>query len=121
MPASRFLRVLSVVSVLALAGTAQAADLVGHSSPSACFSYTQSVLPQQTVPEIKQTLWNNFESSKAGMDDPRVQSARQPALAWAMQARWACSAAIGYLDGGVVDAESVQKCDCFHQRFMSLR
>ena len=44
-----------------------------------------------------------------------------PAFVWAMETRWACTAAIGYLDGGHLDEESVQKCDCFHQRYMSLR
>jgi len=55
------------------------------------------------------------------MNDPRVQASRQQAFTWAMETRWACTAAIGYLNGGNIDEESIQKCDCFHQRYISLK
>lgn len=110
----------AAVATVALVGGAQAADL-GLRYSSSCVSYSQSTLPQQPRSVIDQTVVANFESAVAGMNDRSVQGSRQPAFIWAMEARWACSAAIGYLDGGHVDEESIQKCDCFHQRYLSFR
>lgn len=120
MMAKSFLRLVVVASGLAVAGSAGAADLGVYRNTS-CLSYAQSTLPSEPQETIKQTLWANFQDAEAGMNDPRVQAARQPAFVWAMEARWACTAAIGYLNGGHLDEESVQKCDCFHQRYVSLR
>lgn len=120
MMAKSLLRLLVATGGIFLAGNAGAADL-GIYRNASCVSYAQSTLPDETRETIKQTLWANFRDAEAGMNDPRVQAARQPAFVWAMETRWACTAAIGYLDGGHLDAESIQKCDCFHQRYVSLR
>lgn len=113
-------RTFVVLGATLLIGAPSAADLTGYYAKS-CVSYRQSTLPTQPIENIRQTVWANFESAKAGMDNPAVQASRQPAFVWAMEARWACSAAIGYLDGGNLDEVSVQKCDCFHQRYVSFR
>jgi hypothetical protein len=105
---------------LGLVGSAGAADL-NIARGASCVSYSQSTLPSQPRETIKQTLWDNFQSAEAGMNDPRVQASRQQAFTWAMETRWACTAAIGYLKGGNIDEETIQKCDCFHQRYLSLK
>ena len=119
MTAKFLLRLLVVGGALAISGAVTAADLAHYRGM--CRSAAYSALADQPSPVIKQTLQTNFEDAKAGMDEPRVIASTSPALVWAMQARWACSAAIGYLDGGHLDLESVQKCDCFHQRYVSFR
>lgn len=120
MLAKSLLRSLVVAGGLVLVGSAGAADLNIQRSAS-CFSYAQSTLPSEPRATIKQTLWDNFQSAEDGMNDPRVQASSRQAFTWAMETRWACTAAIGYLNGGNIDAESVQKCDCFHQRYISLK
>lgn len=105
---------------LALSSTAIGADLLLYSGGQ-CTNYRQSALPLQPVEEIRQSVSANLESAKAGMDDPSVLASRKPAFVWAMEARWACSAALGYLNGNYVDEESVQKCDCFHQQYVAFR
>jgi len=114
------LRSALIAGGLVLAGSAGAADLNIYRSAS-CTSYPQSTLPSQPRDVVKQTLWDNFQDAEAGMNDPRVQASRQQAFTWAMETRWACTAAIGYLNGGNIDEESIQKCDCFHQRYISLK
>jgi hypothetical protein len=114
------LRSVLVAGGLVLAGSAGAADL-NIARSACCVRYTHSTLPSQPRETIKQTLWNNFQDAEAGMNDPRVQGSRQQAFTWAMETRWACTAAIGYLNGGNIDEESIQKCDCFHQRYVSLK
>lgn len=113
-------RLVVVLGMMFGAGAATAADLAGYYGGS-CVSYRQSSLAAQPLDTIKQTVWANFESAKNGMNEERVHSTKSTAFIWAMEARWACSAAIGYLDGGHLDEESVQKCDCFHQRYLSFR
>lgn len=98
----------------------QAADL-GHYAGGQCTNYRQSYLPQQPVEIIRQSVSENMSSAKAGMDDPRTLTNSRPAFVWAMEARWACSAALGYLNGGHVDEQTVQKCDCFHQQYLAFR
>lgn len=120
MTVKSLLRPVLVAGGLVLAGSAGAADLNIYRSAS-CVSYTQSTLPSQPREVIKQTLWDNFQDAEAGMNDPRVQASGRQAFTWAMETRWACTAAIGYLNGGNIDEESVGKCDCFHQRFVSLK
>lgn len=120
MMAKSLLRSLVVAGGLVLVGSAGAADLNIYRSAS-CVSYTQSTLPSQPGEIVKQTLWENFQDAEAGMNDPRVQASGRQAFTWAMETRWACTAAIGYLNGGNIDEESIQKCDCFHQRYVSLK
>jgi hypothetical protein len=110
------------VVLLGLVGAtgASAADL-GLYRGGQCTNYRQSVMPQMPVEDIRLSVSANLESAKAGMDDPSVLASRQPAFIWAMEARWACSAALGYLNGGYVDDETVQKCDCFHQQFVAFQ
>lgn len=119
MTAKLLLRLMVVGGAMAISGAVTAADLVHYRG--VCVNSAHSALPDQPNHVIRQTLQTNFEDAKAGMDEPRVIASTSPSLVWAMQTRWACSAAIGYLDGGHLDLESVQKCDCFHQRYVSFR
>lgn len=119
MTAKFLLRLMVIGSGMAVSGAVTAADLAHYRG--VCVSAAHSTLPDQPAEVIKQTLWTNFEDSKAAMSEPGVLSSRSPSLVWAMETRWACSAAIGYLEGGHLDLESVQKCDCFHQRYVSFR
>jgi len=121
MKSTYFLRLVVAGSALFAAGTATGADLSGNYRAGICISHSDSVLASQPVEIIKQTVWTNYESAKAGMSDPSVLASNRSAYTWAMEARWACEAAAGYLKGGHVDTESVEKCDCFHQRYVSFR
>ncbi|WEK03745.1 MAG: hypothetical protein P0Y65_16330 [Candidatus Devosia phytovorans] len=103
-----------------MTGAVQAADLTGYRA-GICISHSDSALASQSTETIRQTVWANFESAKTGMSDPQVLASNRSAFVWAMEARWACATAAGYLKGGNVDVESVEKCDCFHQRYESFR
>ena len=114
------LRAVVVCATLCAVASANAADLAGHRA-GMCLGHGQSLLSSQPREVIEQTVWSNLESARAGMVDPHVIASQRSALTWAMQSRWACATAAGYLQGGTIDEESVGKCDCFHQRYLSLR
>ncbi|WP_240233115.1 hypothetical protein [Devosia lacusdianchii] len=119
----RFSLMRSAVAGLVLfctAGTIQAADLAGGYR-GACVSYSQSDLANQSPDVIRQTVWSNLDNAKSAMNEPSVLASTRPSFVWAMEARWACEAAAGYLETGHFDTASIQKCDCFYQRHLSFR
>jgi hypothetical protein len=114
-------RLAAVVAVSVLAsGAVQAADLIANYGRY-CVTSSQSNLVNQSPDVIRQTVWSNLENAKNAMSQPSVLAASGPALMWAMEARWACATAAGYLKSGNFDTESIQKCDCFYQRHLSFR
>jgi hypothetical protein len=113
-----FKLILALASIWAV--SANAADL-GYHQGGLCQSYGQSTLASLDSSTINQTVVANFESARGAMSDPRVLANRRSAYVWAMEARWACEAAAGYLKNGTLDEESIQKCDCFYRRFISFR
>lgn len=116
----QLLRCLAVVVAATLAGQAVAADL-GGSYARQCFGYADSQLISLPNDEIKAIVTEYFDTAKTAMSEPGVLVSRTPAFTWAFEARIACGNAIGYLKTGHVDEVSVQKCDCFYQRFASFR
>jgi len=112
--------VIAGVLLCASAASTLAADLSGNYRGS-CVSAAQSNLINQSPEVIRQTVSSNFDNARAAMSDVTVLTARQPAFTWAMEARWACEAAAGYLKTGHFDTESIQECDCFYQRHLSFR
>lgn len=120
MPSRKWAATTVLMGMLVCVQGAIGADLRVYQGGQ-CINYRQSVMPLMPIEDVRQSVAANLESAKAGMDDPSVLAARQPAFIWAMEARWACSAALGYLNGGHLDEETVQKCDCFHQQFVSFR
>lgn len=115
-----FLRGLIVVLACLFAGQSFAADLMLHSA-SQCGSFRDSRLLSYAPSEAKQLVSEYFSEAKLAMVDPAVVGSRRPAYTWANEARLACGIALGYLKTGYLDEESVQKCDCFYQRFLAFR
>lgn len=115
-----FVRGVTAVVFLCSGAATFAADLTGTYSGS-CVSAAQSNLINQSSDVIRQTVWSNLDNAKAAMNAPAVLASTRPAYTWAMEARWACEAAAGYLATGHFDTESIQECDCFYQRHLSFR
>jgi hypothetical protein len=110
-----------ITGVLLCASTATfAADLTGGYRTS-CAAVSQSNLINQSSEVIRQTVWSNLDNARAAMNEPAVLASTRPSFVWAMETRWACEAAAGYLATGHFDTESIQECDCFYQRHLSYR
>lgn len=112
---------VGVIMAFALASAqANAADLGGGYGPQ-CVSYKSSQLIDATPEEIKNAVNAHFMDAKLAMSEPRIVATRTPVFTWANEARLACGKAAGYLQGGYLDEDSIQSCDCFYQRFVSFR
>lgn len=117
---NQLVRCLAVAAIAALASPVVAADLSGTYMRQ-CVSHVGSQLISLPTSEIKEIIVDHFETARTAMSEPGVLVSRSPAFTWAFETRIACGNAIGYLKTGHLDPVSVQKCDCFYQRFASLR
>ncbi len=68
-------------------------------------------------------LWREVEDRydealDISLSDKWIYS-KSPVFTWATEAKIACARAIGYMKGGHVENEYVNKCDCFHKRMQT--
>lgn len=117
----RLIRGLLAVLMVAATSQAMAADLAYGSYGQQCLGYGDSGLASLPPAEIELEVTQYFVTAKAAMSEPGIVASRRPAFTWAHETRIACGKAIGYLMSSYVDADSVQKCDCFYRRFLSFR
>jgi len=108
----------SFFAALALAMSAQAADLSGP-LPGQC----RLVGPSQLLTidnndvlrnEVVRLL--NESVDVAENPDVRVTFSTRPIFLWASEAKVACGKAYGYLRYGYRDEQYLNKCECFYQR-----
>jgi hypothetical protein len=114
----RWLKMTSVVAALAVVPPAMAADLHGYSAYSQCLTAKQSQLATLPVAEIEVRVGTFYDRSGEALLSADVVASRRPAFLWARETRFQCGKALGYLDGGYVDEDTVGKCDCAHSRLV---
>jgi hypothetical protein len=113
------LRGAVIVALAIAAAGVSAADLGYVGRAGVCVLRTDSQLMSLPPEEIHRTVTEYFENSKLAMSEPVIIESRKPAFTWAFEARISCGKAIGYIKGGHFDEESIEKCDCYYQRFIS--
>ncbi len=110
----KFLGALALLS-LTVQG-ANAADLYG--------GYCQLVQPSQllTIDNNKQltdeVVRMMSEAVNVADDDKWIDNT-SPTFTWASEAKVACGIAYGYLRTSTRDEDSLNRCECFHQRMVS--
>ncbi|MCX2724080.1 hypothetical protein [Roseibium salinum] len=52
-------------------------------------------------------------------DDDKWVASTSPTFTWASEAKAACGIAYGYLRTSTRDEDSLNRCECFHQRMVS--
>jgi hypothetical protein len=111
--------VAMLVSVLSL--PVVAADLSYSVPGGQCTFAEQSQLYLLPEDEIEVRVAGYYDETAAALKSEAVIGSRSPAFLWASEAKFQCGKAIGYLKGGSIDEESVQKCDCFYGRYLKFR
>jgi hypothetical protein len=98
-----------------------AADL-GYSVPGGqCTFAEQSQLYLLPEDEIEVRVASYYDETAAALKSEAVIGSRSPAFLWASETKFQCGKAIGYLEGGSIDEDSIQKCDCFYGRYLKFR
>ena len=111
---------IAIAAATFLVSGAGAADLPGHGQArSACLVAAEhSTLATMPASALLPEIQLRFNRAVATANEPRAIDNNRPTFLWALEARQACAAAIGYLRGGAVERDYVAKCDCFHDRMI---
>ena len=108
----------AIFSLLATAGSG--ADTFGPVG-AACAWHGYNQIMSQPAGVIEETVRFNYADAREALGNQSVVGSPRPAFVWAMETNNSCGIAIGYLNGGTMHAESIQKCDCFHTRMLAYR
>jgi hypothetical protein len=109
---------LSLLVALVSLSPAAGADLYGSPVYSQCLTAAQSQIALLPESELEVRVADFYENAGEALASAEVLSSRRPAFLWARETRFQCGKALGYLDGGYVDEDSVGKCDCAHSRLV---
>jgi hypothetical protein len=109
---------VSLVLTMATLSPAAAADLFGAPVYSQCLTAEQSQIALLPKGELEVRVAGFYDNAKEALQGTDVLVSRRPAFLWANETRFQCGKALGYLDGGYVDEDSVGKCDCAHSRLV---
>lgn len=113
------IRIILSALLCSIALSASAADLEAVMAKSCLFSPDSQILELKRAALIT-TVTQYRDDAKLASTDKNIVFSKSAAFDWAVAATVQCNVALGYLDGGHVDKESTQKCDCFHGRLLSL-
>jgi hypothetical protein len=107
---------------LCLTSSTLAADLVGiETANPICLSSADSQILDLKRPVLTATLQEYRDDAQEAALSKAVVFSKSTGFDWAVAALVQCNVALGYLQGGHVDAASSTKCDCFHSRIPVLK
>ena len=105
-----------------LTSSAFAADLPGiRAAGPICISSADSQILQLKRPALTTKLQEYRDDAQEAALSKAVVFNKSTGFDWAVAALVQCNVALGYLQGGHVDAASSTKCDCFHSRIPVLQ
>ncbi|TPJ89466.1 hypothetical protein FJ434_08480 [Mesorhizobium sp. B2-5-13] len=110
----------SAAALLLTAGSAGfAADIIEGPTADYCRTVGTSnlVLTDNTVDLTKQVV-KLMDESVAVANSPEWIHSSRPVFVWASEAKVACGMAYGYLKTNYKDEDTLNKCECFHDRMV---
>ncbi|MDX8526621.1 hypothetical protein RFM68_19145 [Mesorhizobium sp. MSK_1335] len=113
-------RLLASAAVLLLAGsTGFAADIIGEPAVNYCRTVgTSDLVLTDNMVELKDHVVKLMDESVAVANSPEWINSSRPAFVWASEAKVACGMAYGYLKTNYKDEDTLNKCECFHDRMV---
>lgn len=98
---------------------AQAADIIGTPAGDYCRTVgTSNLILQENMSTLKTEVVRLMDEAVAvAKSDEWVHSSR-PVFVWASEAKVACGMAYGYLKTNYRDEDTLNKCECFHDRMV---
>ncbi|WP_109574042.1 hypothetical protein [Aminobacter sp. AP02] len=105
--------------VFAFAGQAVAADLIDMPTASYCrVASTSDLALNDNLGEVRTEVVRLMDESVAAANSSQWIDSKRPVFVWASEAKVACGIAYGYLRTNYRDADSINKCECFHSRMV---
>ncbi|MER9007989.1 hypothetical protein NKI15_30715 [Mesorhizobium sp. M0862] len=114
------LRVTVGAGLLSLCATAlQAADIIEGPVADYCRTVgTSNLVLNDNIVDLKSEVVKLMDESVAVANSSEWINSSRPAFIWASEAKVACGMAYGYLKTNYKDEDTLNKCECFHDRMV---
>ena len=116
----RCARLLASATALLLAGsTGFAADIIEGPVADYCRTVgTSNLVLNDNIVDLKSEVVKLMDESVAVANSSEWINSSRPAFVWASEAKVACGMAYGYLKTNYRDEDTLNKCECFHDRMV---
>ncbi|MER9425847.1 hypothetical protein NKI88_25855 [Mesorhizobium sp. M0317] len=116
----RCARLLASAAALLLAGsTGFAADIIEGPVADYCRTVgTSNLVLTDNIVDLKAEVVKLMDESVAVANSSEWINSSRPAFIWASEAKVACGMAYGYLKTNYKDEDTLNKCECFHDRMV---
>ncbi|TPL00011.1 hypothetical protein FJ938_23685 [Mesorhizobium sp. B2-4-14] len=111
---------VSGAALLLTAGSAgYAADIIGGSTADYCrVAGNSDLVRTDNIVDLKNQVVKLMDESVAVANSPEWINSSRPVFVWASEAKVACGMAYGYLKTNYRDEDTLDKCECFHERMV---
>jgi len=117
---NRILRVAFGAGLLSIVATGlEAADIIEGPTGDYCRVVgTSNLVLNDDIVDLKQQVVKLMDESVAVANSSEWINSSRPAFVWASEAKVACGMAYGYLKTNYKDEDTLNKCECFHDRMV---
>ena len=116
-PVNEIAAVMAIAMTIALPVNAMAADLTG--AYAQCIAAGNADLIQiEDRSVLQEQIDQRFNHSVEVAASEDYISSTRPTFVWASETKVACGKAIGYLKSSTIDAQYINKCECFYDRMV---
>lgn len=117
---NRILRVAFGAGLLSIFATGlQAADIIEGPSVDYCRTVgTSNLMLNDNIVDLKEQVVKLMDESVAAANSAEWINSSRPVFVWASEAKVACGMAYGYLKTNYKDEDTLNKCECFHDRMV---
>jgi hypothetical protein len=113
------LLITAAASVVMTGSAGYAADIIGGPAIEYCrVAGTSNLVLEENIATLKTDVVRLMDESVAVAKDPQWVNSSRPAFVWASEAKVACGMAYGYLKTNYRDEDTLNKCECFHNRMV---
>ncbi|MES0009302.1 hypothetical protein ACYG9Z_05890 [Mesorhizobium sp. RSR380A] len=104
---------------LAVGSTGYAADIIEGPVADYCRTVgTSNLVLNDNIVDLKVQVVKLMDESVAVANSSEWINSSRPAFVWASEAKVACGMAYGYLKTNYKDEDTLNKCECFHDRMV---
>ena len=117
---NRILRVALGAGLLSILSTGlNAADIIEGPSADYCRTVgTSNLVLNDNIVDLKAQVVKLMDESVAAANSSEWINSSRPVFVWASEAKVACGMAYGYLKTNYKDEDTLNKCECFHDRMV---
>lgn len=117
---NRILRVALGAGLLSILSTGlNAADIIGEPTGDYCRTVgTSNLVLTDNIVDLKDQVVKLMDESVAVANSSEWINSSRPVFVWASEAKVACGMAYGYLKTNYKDEDTLNKCECFHDRMV---